>query len=58
MNSNLRARLVAQYGEHKVKEMELTFRPVKIEREDRPKREVVHTKRVSRRVIRRRKEVI
>ena len=56
MNSNLRRRLMDKYGEHFVKDIELTFRPPVIERE--PKRVLVHTKRISKNVLRRRKEEI
>ncbi len=56
MNSSLRRRLVQKHGEMFVRNLKLIVRPPKVERE--PQRTVVHTKRVSRRVLRRRKEVV
>ena len=53
MNSSLRRRLVETYGEHKVKALELEFRPVKIKRE---RKMFEHSRRISRNVIRRRRE--
>jgi hypothetical protein len=54
MNSSLRRRLVHKHGEPFVKDLELTVRPVKVEREVK-RQPVVHTKRISKNVIRRRK---
>ena len=54
MNSSLRRRLVAKHGELYVKNLELILNPPKIERETK-RQQVVHTKRVSKNVIRRRR---
>lgn len=55
MNTSLRKRLVAKYGEIKVKQMELSFKPPKVHRY-RIKYQDVQSYRVSPDVIRRRKK--